>query len=73
LVELVCRDKGFSAALSANYTLTHNSVLDVNYDKEFYAKARFPEIYLLVKTGQAYYGSKDRALSIVNLRLKFLR
>jgi hypothetical protein len=73
LVELACRDKGFSPALSANYTLTHNSVLDVNYDKEFYVKARYPEIYLLVKTGQAYKGNTARVLSAVNMRLKFLR
>lgn len=73
LVELACRNKDFSAALSANYTLTHNSVLDVNYDKDFYIKARYPEIYLLVKTGQAYQGTTYRALSAVNMRLKFLR
>ena len=73
LVELACRDKSFSTALSANYTLTHNSVLDVNYDKDFYVEARYPEIYLLVKTGQAYQGTTDSSLSIVNMRLKFLR
>ncbi len=73
LVELVCRDKGFSSALSSNYTITHNSILDVNYDKDFFINARYPEIYLLVKTGQAYQGNTNRTLSALNMRLKFLR
>jgi hypothetical protein len=73
LLELTCRDKPFSATLNAFQTEKYNSVLNVDVDREFLNKFRYPNIYILIKTGQAYQGSSGMVLSFLNRKFKFLR
>lgn len=66
-----CITNNYSAILNANYTQIHSSFLEINTDKiELF---RYPEVYLLHKTAQTFYGNLDLVLSFINRRFKFLR
>ena len=51
----------------------YNSILNLEFDREFMATSRYPGIYLLYKSGQAYKGSTNNVLSYLNQKLIFLR
>ena len=71
IVEIACELNQFAASLNSKYTKNFNSVLQVNKDS-FYSM-RYPAIYLLHKTGQAYFGTQEMVLSRLNLIFNFLR
>ena len=72
-VEKACELNNFSASLNANYTQNYNQVLNVFVKQELLNNMRYPKIYILHKTGQAYQGSSGMVLSYLNLVLNFLR
>ena len=72
-VDTVCEIKNFSAFLSADYTKIYNEVLIVSIKSRRLLNMRYPAIYLLHKTGQAYLGFSGEVLSQLNLLFNFLR
>ena len=73
LVDYTCQDNDFTASLNSKYTKIHNTFLNVSIDREFFENCRYPNIYLLHKTGQAFQGSSDNVLSYLNKFFGFLR
>jgi len=71
--ETACELNNFSASLNAAYTKNYNQVLNVFVNQKLFINMRYPEIYLLHKTGQAYQGSSSMVLSYLNLVFEFLR
>jgi len=72
-VDTACDINNFSASLNASYTQNYNQVLNVFVNQELLNYMRYPHIYLLHKTGQAYQGSSEMVLSHLNLIFNFLR
>jgi len=72
-VETACKLNNFSASLNANYAQNYNQVINVFVNQGLLNNMRYPQIYLLHKTGQAYQGFSGMVLSYLNLVFNFLR
>ena len=72
-IEKACQLNNFSISLNADFTKKYNQVLNVGVNQEMLNDMRYPQIYLLHKTGQAYQGSLTMVLSYLNLIFNFLR
>ena len=72
-VDTACELNNFSVSLNANYTQNYNQVLNIFVNQELLNNMRYPQIYLLHKTGQAYQGFSGMVLSYLNLVFNFLR
>ena len=72
-IEAACESNNFSASLNADHTKKYNQIFNVFVNQELLNAMRYPQIYLLCKTGQAYQGSSGMVLSYLNLIFNFLR